>query len=256
MTSTDNPVATKDDPEAGDATDATRPPGFLKMTDVKDGGAPTYINDPHGDYAYGMPAFAAAMMALVRLLRHLGYPAAIWFVLVANRDVVPALVFALLSVRQGLHILFVLTCACVNPTFLLVDIGASMQDEVGQIRGKQPWVGGYTFLTMYAVAPEKFVALALFEKGGLNNQWLKGGRVVLCSALLDFCGLAALGTDLGAGNLTPVLARVGTGWELGGNRVGTSWAPETYVASKKPWAGNPSRRPELAETTRIRNQSK
>ena len=107
MTSTDNPVATNDDPEAGDATDATRPPGFLKMTDVKDGGAPTYINDPHGDYAYGMPAFAAAMMALVRLLRHLGYPAAIWFVLVANRDVVPVLVFAPLSVRQGLHILFV-----------------------------------------------------------------------------------------------------------------------------------------------------
>jgi hypothetical protein len=27
---TDNPVATNDDPEAGDATDATRPPGFLK----------------------------------------------------------------------------------------------------------------------------------------------------------------------------------------------------------------------------------
>jgi hypothetical protein len=97
-------IATNDDPEAGDAT---RLPGFLKMRDVITDGAPTYIDDPHGDYDYGMPAFAAAMMALMRLLRHLGYPAAIWFVLVANRDVVPVLVFALLSVRQGLHILFV-----------------------------------------------------------------------------------------------------------------------------------------------------
>ena len=194
---TDNPVATNDDPEAGDATYATKPPGFLKMRDVKDGGAPTYINDPHGDYDYGMPAFAAAMMALMRLLRHLGYPAAIWFVLVANRDVVPVLVFALLSVRQGLHILVVLLCACVNPAFLLVDVGASMRD-----RGDS--LGGYSFLAMYVVAPEKFVALALLgEKGGLN---ISDGQALLCCALLDLCWVAALGAGLSAGNLSPVLA--------------------------------------------------
>jgi hypothetical protein len=182
-------VATNDDPEAGDAT---RLPGFLKMRDVITDGAPTYFDDPHGDYDYGMPAFAAVVMALMRLLRHLGYPAAIWFVLVANRDVVPVLVFALLSVRQGLHILVVLLCACVNPAFLLVDVGASMRD-----RGDS--LGGYSFLAMYVVAPEKFVALALLgEKGGLN---ISDGQALLCCALLDLCWVAALGAGLSAGNL-------------------------------------------------------
>ena len=176
---------------------ATRLPGFLKLRDVTDG-APTYIDDPHGDYDYGMPAFAAAVLALMRLLRQLGYPAAIWFVLVSNRDAMPVLVFALLSVRQGLHILIVLLCVCANPAFLLVDVGASMQDEAGG----HPWTSGYSFLAMYVVAPEKFVALALFEKGGLN---ILDGEALRCCALLDLCWLAALGAGLSAGNLPPVL---------------------------------------------------
>ena len=44
---------------------------------------------------------------------------------------------------------------------------------------------------MYVVAPEKFVARALFESGGLDKEDLLAVAVV-GGVLLDLCGLAAL----------------------------------------------------------------
>jgi hypothetical protein len=237
-------VADNSVPEGVPAGDATvRPPGFLEMRDVTGRSRHRPLRQHlEGDYDYGMPACAAAMIALVRMLRHLGYPAAIWFVLVANRDVVPDLVFVLLCGRQALHILTVLACACVNPAFLLVDVGASVK----YLGADDPWHGGYIFLAMYVVAPEKFVALALFEKGGLDigllakeprraavypssprllGALLGGGGVVLCSTLLDLCGLAALAAGLGAGNLPPALV-------VGYSAIALSavWTARVYAA--------------------------
>ena len=100
--------------------------------------------------------------------------------------------------REALYLLSVLTCTWVKPAFLLVDVGASVRDT-----GAAHWIGnplirGYSFLFMYVVAPEKFVAIALLGNGGLNKQDL---YIPAVFALLDLCGLAALGAGVGAGNL-------------------------------------------------------
>eukprot|EP01043_Picozoa_sp_COSAG02_P073651 COSAG02_NODE_14407_length_1276_cov_0.753611_1_plen_137_part_00 len=68
---------------------------------------------------------------------------------------------------------------------------------------------GYTFLAMYIVAPEKFVALVLFYS--LKSPPILCGNMLVTvfgGALLDLCGLAALGAGLGAGN-SPLALAVG-----------------------------------------------
>ena len=97
------------------------------------------------------------------------------------------------AVREALYTLMVVACTWVNPTFLLVDVGASVR-----FGGTDAFDGGYGFLAMYVVAPEKFVAFALFGDGGILATF--GG------ALLDLCGLGALGAGLAAGSLPLALA--------------------------------------------------
>ena len=87
-----------------------------------------------------------------------------------------------------------------NPAFLLVDVGATVRD--GTVRGLN---GGYSFLFMYVADPEKLVALALFDTGGLASYALMG-VAMLGGSLLDLCGVAALGAGVGVGNLPPALA--------------------------------------------------
>eukprot|EP01047_Picozoa_sp_COSAG01_P124179 COSAG01_NODE_53149_length_341_cov_0.822314_1_plen_108_part_01 len=86
--------------------------------------------------------------------------------------------------REALYLLAVGACAWVNPAFLLVDVGASVRDEDVGI----PFAGGYLFLTMYVVAPEKYVGLALFLEGGLDKDKLSFVVVALLGPLLDLCG--------------------------------------------------------------------
>ena len=38
--------------------------------------------------------------------------------------------FLLLLAREALYLLYVLACAWVNPAFLLVDVGASVRDDI------------------------------------------------------------------------------------------------------------------------------
>ena len=87
-----------------------------------------------------------------------------------------------------------------NSAFLLVDVDATVRGTTGD-----PIFHGYPFLFMYVIAPEKFVAFALFFKGGLDIECL-GAVAWLGGALLDLCGVAALGAGVGAGNLPPALA--------------------------------------------------
>ena len=82
-----------------------------------------------------------------------------------------------------------------NSAFLLVDVDATVRGTTGD-----PIFHGYPFLFMYVIAPEKFVAFALFREGVLDKQGL-GAAALLGGALLDLCGVAALGAGVGAGNL-------------------------------------------------------
>jgi hypothetical protein len=82
--------------------------------------------------------------------------------------------------REALYLLFVVACAWVNPAFLLVDVAASVRDEGA--RGEQ---GGNTFLAMYVLAPEKYVATALFYSGGLDKEGLVFPVVVFLGPLLN-----------------------------------------------------------------------
>ncbi len=102
--------------------------------------------------------------------------------------------------REALYLLAVVACAWVNPAFLLVDVAASVRGP-----SHDGLEGGYAFLAMYVLAPEKYVALALFGKGGLDSC-LVIPVVILLGPLLDLCGLGALGAGLGAGGLPPALA--------------------------------------------------
>ena len=74
-----------------------------------------------------------------------------------------------------------------------------MRDTAGA-----PW-GGYGFLALYVLAPEKFVAMAAFDLGGLDNgnlwalSWFGG-------LLLDLCGVGALVAGLAGGVLPAALA--------------------------------------------------
>jgi hypothetical protein len=140
-------------------------------------------------------SWCAAVIAVpVRLAWHIGQPLAIWLSMFEYRDEVPDIMFVLLSVRQGLHVLCVLLCTCVNPAYLLVDICASVGKQADHYgRGYAHPERGCTFLAMYVLAPDKFVAMALF---GYDHAGF-AGLFAFCSSLLDLCALAALGSGIG-----------------------------------------------------------
>lgn len=121
------------------------------------------------------------------------------------------------ALREAVYLLMVLACVCVNPAFLLVDVGASvslelrkeasrtsLDDDTEEPTKPGDYVSGYTLLGLYAIAPEKFVAFALFGEGGLDRPGLMG-LAMLGGSVLDLGGLAALGVGLGMGNLPAAL---------------------------------------------------
>ena len=91
-----------------------------------------------------------------------------------------------------------LVALCANPSFLLVDVAASVRDDTGVL-------GGYGFLALYVLAPEKFVARAAFGMGGLGKDGLIALSVV-GGPLLDLCGVGALVAMLAGGELIAALA--------------------------------------------------
>jgi hypothetical protein len=103
--------------------------------------------------------------------------------------------------REVLYMLAVLACTTMNPAFLLVDVAASVRGGSTRV-----FSGGYTFLAMYVVAPEKYVTLALLGEGGLSKPCLAETVVIIVSPVLDLCGLCALVAGIGAGGLPLALA--------------------------------------------------
>ena len=73
--------------------------------------------------------------------------------------------------------------------------------------------GGYGFLALYVLAPEKFVAMAAFWEGGLGNDnlWILFG-----GPLLDLWGVGALVGGLAGGVLPAALAVGYAATALGG----------------------------------------
>ena len=95
--------------------------------------------------------------------------------------------------------LMTLSCAVIRPTFLLVDVVATYQDKRRIGRGGINLLHGTGFICMYVLAPEKFVAYALFMN--------KSQRFMACllSVLLDSCGVLALIVGISTGELTVAL---------------------------------------------------
>jgi hypothetical protein len=105
------------------------------------------------------------------------------------------------AIREGLYFVITLACLYVNPAFLLVDVGASVRDSKAK-RGLK----GPMFLVMYVLAPEKFVAIALFGWGATGWKQRLGTVCMFVSPVLDLCGLGALGAGLASHELPPALA--------------------------------------------------
>eukprot|EP01048_Picozoa_sp_COSAG05_P025407 COSAG05_NODE_6447_length_956_cov_1.381564_1_plen_186_part_10 len=79
-----------------------------------------------------------------------------------------------------------------NPSFLLVNAAASVRDRETRTRqNRSSLEGGYGFLALYVLAPEKFVGEAAFNKGGLCRMDLLR-CTFLVGLLLDLCGVGAL----------------------------------------------------------------
>eukprot|EP01047_Picozoa_sp_COSAG01_P087532 COSAG01_NODE_20183_length_966_cov_3.078431_1_plen_156_part_00 len=70
---------------------------------------------------------------------------------------------AAVAVREVLYVAATLLGLCANPAFLLVDVGASVRDT-----GRSGAQGGWPFLALYALAPEKYVLMAALGGGGLD----------------------------------------------------------------------------------------
>ena len=119
---------------------------------------------------------------------------------------------AAVAVREALYVLATLVGLAYNPAFLLVDVGATVRDKewmssAGHLRG-----GGYVFLGMYVLAPEKFVAFATLGAGSSNGEispfdFFLRILLLLGGVLLDLCGVAALVAGLlSPAGLAPALA--------------------------------------------------
>jgi hypothetical protein len=107
------------------------------------------------------------------------------------------------AVRELLYLLSTLICVVLNPSYLLLDVAASVRSTDLGI------YGGYKFLALYVLAPEKFVAYAMFGRGGaLNSEGLIRATFV-CEVVLDLCGVGALASGLLASSKVPAALAVG-----------------------------------------------
>lgn len=168
----------------------TRPPGyeFGKLTSSDSSWSEAIVDNglsPHGALARGL---------VKALFWHLLQPCLYFYVYFdAHLSLEPVQrgFGNAVAVREAIYLLSSLACICVNPAFLLVDYSAPQ--------------GALFFAAMYTIAPEKYVALALLDKGGLDKQCLLH-MLVFGGPVLDACGLAALGAGIGEGNLPLALA--------------------------------------------------
>ena len=167
------------------------------------------------------PCGALCLAAARLLLWHWLQPVVYFMVLGchwAELDAVQRGFGAAVAVREALYIAATLLGLCANPAFLLVDVGASVR-----VTGKSGAQGGWPFLALYALAPEKYVLMAALGNGGRNLrgmvlvEGLDFGAICAhsgCAAisiagvvgLLDLAAVGGLAAGLAAHNLPPALA--------------------------------------------------
>ena len=78
----------------------------------------------------------------------------------------------LVAVREAFYFVTTLFCLWLKPSFLLVNVRASIVNDQGLDEMKKGW----RFLLMYLFAPEKFVATVLFQPRGLGTDTLQSIR--------------------------------------------------------------------------------
>lgn len=213
---------------------STTPPGFTMdmLIEPLDKGEPLvwkYAASLNGQ-SFGR---ALAVSAGRLFLWHLIQPPMYFLVLYEFHTEIDALQLHLglaVALRELGYLVSTLLCTWINPAFLLVDVNSSVQDYSRSNYGWLEKLGtptdGLICMLMYVLAPEKFVGLALFDKGGLNTvrehsftnrwalrfTWLYG----MLSTCLDLCGIAALMAGVGSGMLPLPLAVGYTVTALGG----------------------------------------
>lgn len=158
----------------------------------------------------------AYISSILRLMFwHWLQPVLYFIVFKCDADQIDPLQFKLgvaVAVREALYFLSTLICVITNPDFLLIDVMASKRDKYFEesnssfrhdLNGKL--TTGWGFVVMYVLSPEKFVAWATFDKGGIGRGWL-WSIFLFGGTLLDICGIAALVVGLQAANLRTPLA--------------------------------------------------
>lgn len=200
------------------------------------------------DAGTGLSPCDAVFQAVGRLIGwHLAQPVSYFVVFACAYQKLNSLqkwLGAAVAVREGLYVLMVLVCVRINPAFLLVDVGATVQqtksefaDAVKASHGSKPpkfspgglEMHGYGFLFMYVLAPEKFVMFALLFGGGLATNKSLGALTPACVfglTVLDLCGLGALGAGIGVGDLPAALA---VGYSV--TTLGALWMVGLVVAN-------------------------
>jgi hypothetical protein len=88
------------------------------------------------------------------------------------------------AVREALYALTVLAVLCINPAFLLVDVGTSVDDGERPDTDGAPFERGLVFLAAYVLAPEKVALAAAFDAGGYDMFDL-GLFLAVVGVLLD-----------------------------------------------------------------------
>jgi hypothetical protein len=108
----------------------------------------------------------------------------------------------------------------------------TMNTPVDQSESK-PWEQGLSFLLLYVLSPEKYVAFALFYK-----HKRVGTAVVGVGILLDLCGVAALGAGIGSGVLPPPLAVGYIVSALGGLGFTAVFMADWWASQQARWRRN------------------
>ena len=153
------------------------------------------------------PLRAVAVATGKVIFWHWLQPLLYFAVLYCVRDDIDGLQLTLgvaVGAREALYLISSIACLYVHPSFLLVDVGATVRSKTKES------ISGWLFLSLYVLAPEIFVVLALCMKGGLDNRrWLNAGVVLML--VLDLAGVAALIVGICFTGFMPVSLAIGYG---------------------------------------------
>jgi hypothetical protein len=218
----------------------SRAPGFMMSDLCSEESSWSTAMERSGLLRCGALALAALRLLVLHALQPASYLLAL-AVCSHDLSTLQLWLGGIVACRECLYLLATCRCIFANPAFLLVDASSSVtyvreleslsvdalctraarvgvrtkeiekaqlheepEPELAALIVKKAtvWHCGYSFATMYTLAPEKYVAAALLDKGGLNKRGLFG-LSWLVYALCDLCAVAALSAGLQRGALLP-----------------------------------------------------